>query len=82
MSRQSPAWTSSGILVILRQEDGLFYKPNGSAANGQDLERHVSNILAKLGASNRREAAAIAAGGGSSQLTSSGNRQEMRNFYP
>ncbi|MDX7889259.1 sugar-transfer associated ATP-grasp domain-containing protein, partial [Aeromonas caviae] len=37
-----------GILVILRQEDGLFYKPNGSAANGQDLERHVSNILAGL----------------------------------
>ncbi|WP_123245859.1 alpha-L-glutamate ligase-like protein [Aeromonas dhakensis] len=37
-----------GILVILRQEDGLFYKPNGSACNGQDLERHVSNILAGL----------------------------------
>ncbi|MCS3459356.1 alpha-L-glutamate ligase-like protein [Aeromonas sp. BIGb0445] len=37
-----------GILVILRQEDGLFYKPNGSASNGQDLERHVSNILAGL----------------------------------
>ena len=34
--------------MILRQEDGLFYKPNGSAANGQDLERHVSNILAGL----------------------------------
>ncbi|MFQ2244500.1 alpha-L-glutamate ligase-like protein [Aeromonas enteropelogenes] len=37
-----------GILVILRQEDGLFYKPNGSTCNGQDLERHVSNILAGL----------------------------------
>ncbi len=37
-----------GILVILRQEEGLFYKPNGSASNGQDLERHVSNILAGL----------------------------------
>ncbi|HHQ4773525.1 TPA: alpha-L-glutamate ligase-like protein [Aeromonas veronii] len=37
-----------GILVILRQEEGLFYKPNGNASNGQDLERHVSNILAGL----------------------------------
>ena len=34
--------------MILRQEDGLFYKPNGSAAGSQDLERHVSNILAGL----------------------------------
>lgn len=46
------------------------------------VSHHVSNILAKLGASNRREAAAMAAGGGSSQLTSSGTRQKMRNFYP
>lgn len=37
-----------GILVILRQQDDLFYKPNGSTCNGQDLERHVSNILAGL----------------------------------
>ncbi|MBP6451235.1 MAG: alpha-L-glutamate ligase-like protein, partial [Aeromonas sp.] len=37
-----------GILVILRQEEGLFFKPNGSASTGQDLERHVSNILAGL----------------------------------
>ncbi|MDO2946898.1 alpha-L-glutamate ligase-like protein [Aeromonas simiae] len=37
-----------GILVILRHEDGLYYKPNGSAATAQDLERHVSNILAGL----------------------------------
>jgi alpha-L-glutamate ligase-like protein len=34
--------------VILRQEEGSFYKPNGSASTGQDLERHVSNILAGL----------------------------------
>ncbi|QIY86994.1 alpha-L-glutamate ligase-like protein [Aeromonas hydrophila] len=37
-----------GILVILRQQEGSFYKPNGSASTGQDLERHVSNILAGL----------------------------------
>lgn len=37
-----------GILVIMRQEDGLFYKPNGKAETVSDLERHISNILAGL----------------------------------
>ena len=37
-----------GILVIMRQEDGLFYKPNGSSCTANDLERHISNILAGL----------------------------------
>ena len=37
-----------GILVIMRQEDGLFYKPNGKAETVADLERHISNILAGL----------------------------------
>ena len=37
-----------GILVIMRQEDGLFYKPNGKAETVSDLERHLSNILAGL----------------------------------
>ncbi len=37
-----------GILVIMRQENGLFYKPNGSSCTASDLERHISNILAGL----------------------------------
>ncbi len=37
-----------GILVIMRQENGLFYKPNGSSCTANDLERHISNILAGL----------------------------------
>lgn len=37
-----------GILVIMRQQDGLYYKPNGSSATAIDLERHISNILAGL----------------------------------
>lgn len=37
-----------GILVIVRQEDGLYYKPNGTPCNATDLERHISNILAGL----------------------------------
>ena len=37
-----------GILVIMRQENGLFYKPNGSSCTANDLERHISNRLAGL----------------------------------
>ena len=37
-----------GILVIMRQENGLFYKPNGKGETVADLERHISNILAGL----------------------------------
>lgn len=37
-----------GILVIVRQEDGQYFKPNGSPCNAADLERHISNILAGL----------------------------------
>lgn len=37
-----------GILVIMHHENGLFYKPNGSACTYHDLERHISNILAGL----------------------------------
>lgn len=37
-----------GILVIVRQADGLYYKPNGTPCNAGDLERHISNILAGL----------------------------------
>jgi len=37
-----------GILVIVRQENGVYYKPNGSGCTATDLERHISNILAGL----------------------------------
>ena len=37
-----------GILVIMRHEDGLYYKPNGSSCTATDLERHITNILAGL----------------------------------
>jgi len=37
-----------GILVIMRHEDGLYYKPNGHGETVANLERHVSNILAGL----------------------------------
>ncbi|WP_108648923.1 alpha-L-glutamate ligase-like protein [Dongshaea marina] len=37
-----------GILVILRHQDGFYYKPNGQGETPEDLERHVSNILAGL----------------------------------
>lgn len=37
-----------GILVITRQQNGEFYKPNGQSLTLPELERHVSNILAGL----------------------------------
>ena len=38
----------NGILVIERQEAGLFYKPSGATLTLPDLERHVTNVLAGL----------------------------------
>lgn len=37
-----------GIVVIVRQQDGYYYKPNGKPETLQDLQRHASNILAGL----------------------------------
>lgn len=37
-----------GILVIVKSENNLYYKPNGQVLNASDLERHISNILAGL----------------------------------
>jgi len=37
-----------GIVVIVRQQEGLYFKPNGKPETAQDLERHASNILAGL----------------------------------
>lgn len=37
-----------GILVIQRVQDGLYYRTNGSTITRQELERHLSNILAGL----------------------------------
>ena len=37
-----------GILVIVKTENDLFYKPNGQALTFSDIERHISNILAGL----------------------------------
>lgn len=37
-----------GILVIVRHQNGCYYKPNGKSETLQDMERHVSNILAGL----------------------------------
>ncbi len=37
-----------GILVIQKIEDGLYYRTNGSAITRQEIERHISNILAGL----------------------------------
>jgi alpha-L-glutamate ligase-like protein len=37
-----------GIVVVVRHQDGLYFKPNGKPETVQDLERHVSNILAGL----------------------------------
>lgn len=37
-----------GILVIYKQQDGLFVKPSGATLNRSELERHMSNILAGL----------------------------------
>jgi len=37
-----------GIVVIVRREEKLYFKPNGSPHTAQDLERHASNILAGL----------------------------------
>jgi alpha-L-glutamate ligase-like protein len=37
-----------GIVVIVRQQDGSYYKPNGKPETAQNLKRHISNILAGL----------------------------------
>ena len=37
-----------GIVVIVRQHDGAYYKPNGKPETAQNLKRHISNILAGL----------------------------------
>jgi alpha-L-glutamate ligase-like protein len=37
-----------GIVVILRRHEEGYFKPNGTALSGPDLERHASNILAGL----------------------------------
>ncbi len=37
-----------GILVITKVEDGVFYRSNGQGLSEDDLQRHVSNILAGL----------------------------------
>jgi len=37
-----------GILVIIRHQNGYYYKPNNKPETLQDMERHVSNILAGL----------------------------------
>jgi alpha-L-glutamate ligase-like protein len=37
-----------GILVILKTEGGIFYKPNGQGLTLIDIERHISNVLAGL----------------------------------
>ncbi|RKF19606.1 alpha-L-glutamate ligase-like protein [Alginatibacterium sediminis] len=37
-----------GILVITKQEGGRYYKPNGAEASVEDIQRHMSNILAGL----------------------------------
>jgi len=37
-----------GIVVIVRHQNGYYYKPNNKPEQLQDMERHVSNILAGL----------------------------------
>jgi len=37
-----------GILVITKQQAGLFFKPSGAQATEEDIKRHCSNILAGL----------------------------------
>lgn len=37
-----------GILVVNRVADGLYYRTNGSLLTREELERHISNILAGL----------------------------------
>jgi alpha-L-glutamate ligase-like protein len=37
-----------GIVVIVRHQNGYYYKPNNTPETLQDMERHVSNILAGL----------------------------------
>ncbi len=37
-----------GIVVIVKQQHGQFYKANGQVFGADDLERHISNILAGL----------------------------------
>ncbi len=37
-----------GIAVIVRHQEGFYYKPSGRPETIQDLERHISNILAGL----------------------------------
>jgi len=37
-----------GIVIIDHHAGGIYYKPGGKTENAQDLERHISNILAGL----------------------------------
>ncbi|MGY5453107.1 alpha-L-glutamate ligase-like protein [Agarivorans sp. MS3-6] len=37
-----------GILVITKQESGVFFKPSGAPTHEEDVKRHCSNILAGL----------------------------------
>ncbi len=37
-----------GIVVIDHHAEGVYFKPNGKTENAQDLQRHISNILAGL----------------------------------
>jgi len=37
-----------GILMIVRHQNGYYYKPNNKPETLQDMERHASNILAGL----------------------------------
>lgn len=37
-----------GILVVLRSEDGSWQRTDGRALNNQEIERHLSNILAGI----------------------------------
>lgn len=37
-----------GILVVVKSQNGLFYKSNGDSISDLDVHRHISNILAGL----------------------------------
>ncbi len=37
-----------GIILILRHQNGLYYKPGDKTETTQDMKRHISNILAGL----------------------------------
>lgn len=37
-----------GILVITKHSQGIYTKPSGSTVDGQEIERHISNVLAGL----------------------------------